>query len=88
MPSVLLLVNMVVTESRTLPSAALEKDFFAECPTKSTRQSLEHSTKSQILLVYPCDWFGWAWNTYFASASATGNAVEPHLCACRRASET
>jgi hypothetical protein len=27
---VLLLVNVVVTESRTLPSVALDKDFFAE----------------------------------------------------------
>jgi hypothetical protein len=31
--------NAVVTERRTLPSAALGKDFYAECPIKSTRQS-------------------------------------------------
>ena len=30
MPSVLLSVNVVVTESRTSPSAALGKDFFVE----------------------------------------------------------
>jgi hypothetical protein len=35
MPSVLLLVNMIVTESRTLPSAAVGKDFFAKCPEKT-----------------------------------------------------
>jgi hypothetical protein len=47
-PRVLLSVNAVITESRTLPSAALGKDFFVECPTKSTPQSAEHSAKSQI----------------------------------------
>jgi hypothetical protein len=36
-PSVLRSVNQLVTESRTLPSAALGKVFFAECPTKGTR---------------------------------------------------
>jgi hypothetical protein len=44
-------VNVVVTESRTLPSAALDKDFFVKCPIKSTWQSVEHSTKSQIPVV-------------------------------------
>jgi hypothetical protein len=39
LPRVLLSVNAFVTESWTLPSAALGKGFFAECPTKSTRQS-------------------------------------------------
>ena len=48
---VLLSVNSVVTESRTLPSAALSKDFFVEYPTKSTRQSAEHSAKSRIWVV-------------------------------------
>jgi hypothetical protein len=38
-PRVLLSVNTIVTESKTLPSAALGKGFFVECPTKSTRQS-------------------------------------------------
>jgi hypothetical protein len=38
-PRVLLSVNVVITESRTLPSVTLDKDFFAECLTKSTRQS-------------------------------------------------
>jgi hypothetical protein len=51
MPSVLLSVNMFVTESRILPSGALEKDCFAECPTKSTRKSQEHSAKSRIPVV-------------------------------------
>jgi hypothetical protein len=50
-PSVLLSINVVVTESRTLPSAALDKKFFVECPTKNTWQSLEHSAKSRILVV-------------------------------------
>jgi hypothetical protein len=34
-------VNQLVTESRTLPSAALGKVFFVECPTKGTRQRPE-----------------------------------------------
>jgi hypothetical protein len=50
-PRVLLSENVVVTESRTLLSAALGKDVFAECWTKSTQQSVEHSTKSQIPVV-------------------------------------
>jgi hypothetical protein len=33
---ILLSVNMVVTESSTLPSATLGKEGFAECPTKDT----------------------------------------------------
>jgi hypothetical protein len=40
-PRVLHSVNELVTKSRTLPSAALGKGFFADCPTKSTRQRLE-----------------------------------------------
>jgi hypothetical protein len=55
MPRALRSVNSVVTESGTLPSAALGKGFFAECSTKSTRQSAEHSAKSLIpvvLLIY------------------------------------
>jgi hypothetical protein len=50
-PRVLLSVNTLFTESRTLPSAALGKVFFAECPTKSTRQSDEHSAKPWIPVV-------------------------------------
>jgi hypothetical protein len=50
-PRVLLSANIVVTESRTLPSAALDKGFFAECPTKNTWQSAEHSAKTRILVV-------------------------------------
>jgi hypothetical protein len=40
-PRVLLSVKVVVTESVTLPSVALDKEFFAECPTESTRQIAE-----------------------------------------------
>jgi hypothetical protein len=50
-PRVLLSANVLVTESRTLPSAALGKGFFAEFLTKSTRQCGEHSTKSRIPVV-------------------------------------
>jgi hypothetical protein len=52
MPSFLLSVNVVITESVTLPSVMLGKDGFAECPTKSTRQSTEHSAKSRISVVH------------------------------------
>jgi hypothetical protein len=48
---VLLSVNVVITESRTLSSVALDKDFFVECPIKSTRQSAEHLAKSRISVV-------------------------------------
>jgi hypothetical protein len=48
---VLLSVNVGITKSRTLPSAALGKDFFAECPIESTRQRAEHSAKSWIPVV-------------------------------------
>jgi hypothetical protein len=47
-PSVLLSVNVIVTESVTLSSAALSKEFFTECPTKSTRRSVERSPNSRI----------------------------------------
>jgi hypothetical protein len=46
MPSVLLSVNVVVTESVTLPSATIGKDVFAECPTK------KQPTKSRITVVH------------------------------------
>jgi hypothetical protein len=52
-PRILLSVNVVVTESRTLSSAALGKDVFVERPTKSTRQIVEHSAKSRIPVVVP-----------------------------------
>jgi hypothetical protein len=35
-----------------LPSAALGKVCFAECPIKSTRQSRRHSAKTQIPVVH------------------------------------
>jgi hypothetical protein len=50
-PSVLHSVNKLFTERRTLPSAALGKVFFAECPIKSTRQSRRHSAKARIPVV-------------------------------------
>jgi hypothetical protein len=52
MPSVLSSVKVVVTESLSLPNVALGKEVFVECPTKDTRQSSEHSTKSRIPIVY------------------------------------
>jgi hypothetical protein len=50
-PSVLHSVNHLITESRNSPSAALGKATFAECPTKGTRQSGQHSAKSWIPVV-------------------------------------
>jgi hypothetical protein len=38
LPRVLLSVNAVITESRTLLSVTLDKDFFSECLTKNIRQ--------------------------------------------------
>jgi hypothetical protein len=39
-------VKEVVVESVSSQSVALDKDFFAECLTNCTRQSVEHSEKS------------------------------------------
>jgi hypothetical protein len=51
-PSVLHSVKKLVIESQTLPSAGLDKDFFAECPTKDTRQrGHRHSAKTRIPVV-------------------------------------
>jgi hypothetical protein len=50
-PSVRHSVNNLFTERRTLPRAALGKVGFAECPIKSTRQSLRHSAKGRIPVV-------------------------------------
>jgi hypothetical protein len=47
-PRVLLLVNVFITESWTLPNMALDKVFFVEYPTKNIRQSDEHSVKPRI----------------------------------------
>jgi hypothetical protein len=52
-PSVLHSVNQLVTESRTLPSAALGKGCFVERPRKSTRQRGLHSAKARIPVVKP-----------------------------------
>jgi hypothetical protein len=51
-PSVRLSVNKLFTERKTLPSAALGKVRFAECPIKSTRQSRWHSAKDLIPVVH------------------------------------
>jgi hypothetical protein len=53
-PSVQHSVKRLVAESLTLPSAALGKAFFAECPTKGTPQSGRHSAKPRIPVVGPC----------------------------------
>jgi hypothetical protein len=50
-PSVQHSVKRLFAESLTLPSAALGKAFFAECPTKGTRQSGRHSAKPRIPVV-------------------------------------
>jgi hypothetical protein len=44
-------VKGIFAEILTLPSAALGKAFFAECPTKSTRQRIQHSAKTRIPVV-------------------------------------
>jgi hypothetical protein len=49
--SVLHSVNQLVTESRTLPSVALSKGCFAECPRKSNWQRGRHSAKARIPVV-------------------------------------
>jgi hypothetical protein len=54
-PSVQHSVKGLFAESLTLPSAALGKDFFAECPTKSTRQRIQHSAKPAIPVVTPAN---------------------------------
>jgi hypothetical protein len=51
MPSVLPSVKVVGIESLPLPRVALDKEVFAKCPTKGTRQSSKHSAKSQIPVV-------------------------------------
>jgi hypothetical protein len=51
MPSVQHSVKGLFAESLTLPSAALGKAFFAECPTKGTRQRIQHSAKPRIPVV-------------------------------------
>jgi hypothetical protein len=50
-PSVQHSVKGLFAERLTLPSAALGKDFFAECPTKGTRQRIQHSVKPTIPVV-------------------------------------
>jgi hypothetical protein len=64
MPSVRHSVKSLVAESLALPSAALGKAFFAECPTKGTRQRLQHSAKPWIPVVPVTLWctrnFEWA----------------------------
>jgi hypothetical protein len=50
-PSVQHSVKGLCAESLTLPSAALGKAVFAECPTKCTRQRMQHSAKPRIPVV-------------------------------------
>jgi hypothetical protein len=50
-PSVQHSVKGLFAESLTLPSAALDKAFFTECPTKGTRQRIQHSAKPRIPVV-------------------------------------
>jgi hypothetical protein len=50
-PSVQHSVKRLFAESLTLPSAALGKAFFTECPTKGTRQRGRHSAKPRIPVV-------------------------------------
>jgi hypothetical protein len=54
-PSVQHLVKRLFAESLTLPSAALGKAFFAECPTKGTRQRVQRSAKPRIPVVMEID---------------------------------
>jgi hypothetical protein len=51
-PSVHHSVKGLFAEILTLPSVALGKAFFAECPTKGTRQRIQHSAKPAIPVVY------------------------------------
>jgi hypothetical protein len=51
-PSVQHSVKGFFAEILTLPSAALGKAFFAECPTKGTRQRIQHSAKPRIPVVF------------------------------------
>jgi hypothetical protein len=50
------LVNKVCAESLISPSVALDKECFAECLIKCTRQSAEHLAKSRIPVVGPLSW--------------------------------
>jgi hypothetical protein len=52
LPSVQHSVKSLCAESLTLPSAAFGKAFFAECPTKGTRQRIQHSAKTRIPVVH------------------------------------
>jgi hypothetical protein len=54
-PSVQHSVKRLVAESLALPSAALGKAFFAECPTKGTRQRGRYSVKPRIPVVINYD---------------------------------
>jgi hypothetical protein len=47
-PSVQHSIKGLFAESLTLPSAALGKAFFVECPTKGTRQRIQHSANPRI----------------------------------------
>jgi hypothetical protein len=84
-PSVQHSVKGLFAESLTLPSAALGKAFFAECPTKGTRQRIQHSAKPRIPVVHDkipkinvearmCQGFG----NHYEHTSAQANSEGPH----------
>jgi hypothetical protein len=54
-PSVQHSVKGFFAEILTLPSAALGKAFFTECPTKGTQQRIQHSAKPRIPVVIDRD---------------------------------
>jgi hypothetical protein len=64
-PSVQHSVKSLVAESLASPSAALGKAFFAKCPTKGTRQRIQHSAKPWIPVVTG------PWGTWVGNASSS-----------------
>jgi hypothetical protein len=77
-PSVQHSVKRHVAESLTLPSAALGKACFAECPTKDTRQRGRYSAKPRIPVVRGI--IGSSWRSFFYPAEKSRSRV--HLLSC------
>jgi hypothetical protein len=77
-PSVQHSVKRLVAESLTLPSAALGKAFFAECPTKDTRQRGRHSAKPRIPVVPPDTRLHAYERTYVVIVRAFPAPARPH----------
>jgi hypothetical protein len=71
-PSVQHSVKSLIAERLVLPSAALGKSFFAECPTKGTRQRFQHSAKPWIPVVYPPYFHTYIQTNAIGSNSTTG----------------